>query len=104
MNPDGAGVDAALAVLQRNAAWLSFLMVPATQEDKVVCDQQMGHWLPRLPEYIQTPGVGFAPVMSRPNSATILVGWWPMLLAKGLPASDQWKAPGVVVSSCPACC
>jgi DEAD/DEAH box helicase domain-containing protein len=90
-------MDAALAVLQRNAAWLSFLMVPATQEDKVVCDQQMGHWLPRLPDYIQTPGAGFAPFMSRSNSATVLVGWWPVLLAKGLPTSGEWKAPGVVL-------
>jgi DEAD/DEAH box helicase domain-containing protein len=47
MNPGGA--DAALEILQRNATWLSFLMVPSTQEDKAVCDQQMGRWLPRLP-------------------------------------------------------
>jgi DEAD/DEAH box helicase domain-containing protein len=40
VNPDDAGKDAALDTLQRNAAWLSFLMVPSTQEDKSVCDPQ----------------------------------------------------------------
>lgn len=97
MSPDGGGVDAALATLQRNALWLGFLMVPSTQEDKVVCDQQMRHWLPRLPVYIQAPGAGFAPVMSKPNYAAIQVGWWPLLLAQGLPATKSWTAPGVIL-------
>jgi DEAD/DEAH box helicase domain-containing protein len=97
VNPDGAGVDAALAILQRNAAWLGFLMVPSTAEDKVVCDQQMSHWLPRLPDFIQTPGSGFAPVMSKQKRATLQIGWWPLVLAKGLPASNSWTAPGVVL-------
>ena len=47
--------------------------------------------------HIREPGTGFAPVMSRPNRATLQVGWWPLLLAKGLPASDPWTAPGVVL-------
>ena len=97
VNPGGAGMDAGLAILQSNAAWLGFLMVPSTQEDKVLCAQQMGRWLPLLPDHIRQPGAGFAPLMSRPNGAALQVGWWPLLLSKGLPASASWTAPGVVL-------
>ena len=63
----------------------------------MACDQQMRRWLPQLPDSIRELGAGFAPVMSRPNGATLQVGWWPLLLAKGLPASNLWTAPGVVL-------
>lgn len=35
--------------------------------------------------------------MSRPTSAAVQVGWWPLVLAKGLPAASPWTAPGVVL-------
>ena len=94
---ESAGVEPAVEAMQRNAAWLGFLMVPATPEDKAKSDAQRAHWFHRLPLYIREPGTGFAPVMSRANGPTSVVGWWPMVLAKGLPAKGDWTAPGTLV-------
>jgi DEAD/DEAH box helicase domain-containing protein len=94
---ESVGQEPAVEAMQRNAAWLGFLMVPATSEDKAKCDVQRAHWLPRLPLYIREPGAGFAPMMSRVNGPTSLVGWWPMALATGLPAKGTWTAPGAVL-------
>lgn len=91
-----AGQDPAVEAQQRNAAWLEFLMVPVP-EDQAAANHQRGQWLPRLPLYIREPGPGFVPVMSKANGAASIVGWWPMVLAKGLPASSNWSAPGVVL-------
>jgi DEAD/DEAH box helicase domain-containing protein len=96
----GAGTgdtDPAVEAMQRNAVWLEFLMIPATLEDKAVCDGQRAQWLPRLPLYIREPGTGYAPVMSRANGPAAIVGWWAMALAKGIPAAGQWSSPGAVV-------
>ena len=89
--------DPAVEAMQRNAAWLEFLMIPNSADDKAVCDAQRAHWLPRLPLYIREPGAGFAPVMSRVNGPTTIVGWWAMALMKGLPVSGFWSCPGAVV-------
>jgi len=97
MGPDGTTGDAAVVQLQRNAAWLGFLMVPSTADDKAACEQQMGQWLPRLPQNIREPGKGYAHIMSKPNGPMGQVGWWPLLLANGLPADGPWSAPGVVL-------
>lgn len=97
IGPDAVGVDLAVEAMQRNAAWLGFLMVPSTAEDKTACDSQRAHWLPKLPLYIREPGAGYAPVMSRPSGALSVLGWWPMLLAKGLPDAGSWTAPGAVM-------
>jgi DEAD/DEAH box helicase domain-containing protein len=94
---ESPGVEPAVEAMQRDAAWLGFLMVPATPEDKSKCDVQRARWLPHLPLYIREPGPGFAPVMSRVNGPASVVGWWPMVLAKGLPARGTWTAPGAVV-------
>jgi DEAD/DEAH box helicase domain-containing protein len=92
-----AGQDPAVEAQQRNAAWLEFLMIPATAEDRNAADKQRGQWLSQVPQSIREPGAGFAPVMSRQNGSTSLVGWWPMVLANGLPATAAWSAPGAVV-------
>lgn len=97
VGPDATGVDPAVEAMQRNAAWLGFLMVPSTAEDKSACDSQRAHWLPRLPLYIREPGPGFAPVMSRPSGPVSVLGWWPMALAKGLPMVGSWTSPGAVM-------
>jgi DEAD/DEAH box helicase domain-containing protein len=94
---DSQGKDAALEQLQRNALWLGFLMIPATEQDKSACAHQMGQWLPRLPESIREPGKGFAPSVSKPQGACSQVGWWPVALAKGQLSAQAWLAPGVVV-------
>lgn len=97
IEPAAAGVDPAVEVMQRNAAWLGFLMVPSTAEDKAACDSQRAHWLPKLPLYIREPGPGFAPVMSRPSGPVRVVGSWPMALANGLSTAGSWAAPGAVI-------
>jgi DEAD/DEAH box helicase domain-containing protein len=94
---DGTDQDAGIEPLQRSAAWLGFLMIPSTAEDKAACEHQMGRWLPRLPLHIREPGKGFAPSVSKPNGPMGQVGWWPMSLANGLPAGVPWSAPGVVL-------
>ncbi len=99
---DGGDTDPAVETMQRNAAWLEFLMIPNTPDDKAVCDGQRAHWLPRLPLYIREPGAGYAPVMSRANGPAAIIGWWAMALAKGLPMSGAWSSPGAVVLDEPA--
>ena len=94
---DGPSMDPAVEAMQRNAAWLGFLMIPATAEDKTANDAQRAHWLPRLPLYAREPGPGYAPVMSRANGPATIVGWWPTVMAKGLPAPGSWSSPGAVV-------
>jgi DEAD/DEAH box helicase domain-containing protein len=50
-----------------------------------------------LPSFVREPGAGFAPVMSRTHGPVCVVGWWPLMLAKNLPAPDDWSAPAVVL-------
>lgn len=90
-------LDGAVEAQQRNAAWLEFLMVPSTAEDKVAAEGQRAPWLAQLPMHVREPGAGYAPVTSKQNSAAGVLGWWPMLLAKGLPAHQAWSAPAVVL-------
>lgn len=96
--PVGAAeLNGAEEVQQRNAAWLEFLMVPSTAEDKTVAEAQRAPWLAQLPVYLREPGPGFAPVMSKANGAASVLGWWPLLLAKGLPVHQDWAAPATVL-------
>ena len=90
-------IDAALETQQRNAAWLAFLMVPSTEEDRDKASQQRAPWLPQLPLHVREPGPGFAPVMSRSSGATSVIGWWPLTLANGIPPTRDWSAPNVVL-------
>lgn len=100
--PAGAAeLDAGVQAQQRNAAWLTFLMVPATQQDKAAVHTQCAPWWPRLPAHLREPGAGFAPMASKGNGAARVLGWWPMLLAKGLPAQSGWLAPVVVLLNPP---
>jgi DEAD/DEAH box helicase domain-containing protein len=92
-----AALDDAVEAQQRNAAWLEFLMVPPTAEDKVVAEIQRAHWFPQMPMHVREPGAGFAPVMSKANGAACVIGWWPMLLAKGVPEHQDWSAPAAVL-------
>lgn len=94
---DGPTMDPAVEAMQRNAAWLGFLMIPSTPEDKSASDAQRAHWLPKLPLYVREPGAGYAPVMSRANGPAMIVGWWPTAMAKGLPATGSWMSPGALV-------
>lgn len=89
--------DSAVQSQQRNASWLELLMVPATAEDRAQADAQRGPWLAQLPLHVREPGPGFAPVTSKGLDSGGVVGWWPMALAKGLPKTPVWSAPGVVL-------
>lgn len=96
--PEGEGnTDGGLEVQQRNAVWLTFLMVPATAQDKTAADDQRALWMPKLPIFIREPGTGFAPVVARSKQGLVVVGWWPMALAKGLPPTQDWTAPAALV-------
>lgn len=97
LGADVGSTDPASEAMQRNAVWLEFLMIPSSPDDKAACDGQRAHWLPRLPQYLREPGAGYAPVMSRANGPAVIVGWWAMALAKGLPAPGTWSSPGAVV-------
>ena len=94
---DDQGRDAALEQHQRNALWLTFLMIPATETDKAAGIEQLGPWLSRLPSAIREPGKGFAPSLSKPNGACGQIGWWPVALAKGQVSPPTWTAPGVLI-------
>ena len=72
-------------------------MVPSSATDRTVADGDRGRWLQELPLHIREPGDGFAPVMSKGSGGVSVIGWWPRLLAKGLPAQPNWSAPCAVV-------
>ncbi|WP_043341662.1 DEAD/DEAH box helicase [Belnapia moabensis] len=97
IGPGGATGDHSLDVMQRDAAGLGFRMIPSSSQDRAVCEAQRAQVLPKLPPYIREPGTGYAPMMSRPNGPVALVGSWPMVLAKGMPAAWPWVAPAVAV-------
>jgi DEAD/DEAH box helicase domain-containing protein len=94
--PAGSGVqDEGMSQIQRNVLWLNFLMVPNTQEEKALVESKMSRWLPQLPENMQAPQVGFAPVLSKGNAAPMVLGWWPTTYARG--TREGLTAPGVVL-------
>lgn len=93
----GTENDSAVESLQRNASWLALLMVPASPDDRAKAEVQRGAWLPQLPLHVREPGPGFAPVTSRSLDSGGVLGWWPMALAKGLPTTPGWSAPGVAM-------
>ncbi|GAB3771907.1 DEAD/DEAH box helicase [Ramlibacter monticola] len=96
--PEGEGSgDGGVEIQQRNAAWLTFLMVPATPQDKTLADDQRGQWLARLPSPIREPGGGYAPMTSKAKTGTVALGWWPLSLAKGLPSTPGWSVPAAVI-------
>ena len=72
-------------------------MIPSTPEDVVACDLERGPWLTRLPTHMQVLGKDYAPIMSRANGPALVVGWWPTVLAKGVPPRGTWLAPGIVL-------
>lgn len=97
--PAGAAeLDGAVEAQQRNAAWLEFLMVaPPGDKDQAAVESQRARWLPLLPLDIREPGAGFFQITSKQNGAASVIGWWPMVLGKGLPAHKDWCAPAAVI-------
>ncbi|WP_261546417.1 DEAD/DEAH box helicase [Burkholderia multivorans] len=97
--PTSSQDDLGLRQLQRNALWLGFLMVPSTQEDAAACNQVQAQWAHRLPEHVRDPGNGYAPSISKSQTALChQLGNWPMVIAqKGFESAINWAAPGVLV-------
>jgi DEAD/DEAH box helicase domain-containing protein len=93
---DGEGQDVALTQLQRNALWLSFLMIPSTEAEKASTAGEISSWHARLPEVIPEPGPDFAPAISKGGTPCTFVGGWPLVWAKPQPPDSPWRAPGVV--------
>jgi DEAD/DEAH box helicase domain-containing protein len=94
---DVVGNDAALPLLQKNALWLSFLMIPSSAADKAASIGEMALWRSRLPEAIREPGAGYAPCLSKGAGPCAFVGWWPMTWAKPQGPTPSWTAPCAVV-------
>lgn len=88
-------IDAAVGQLQRNALWLSFLMVPSTREDLVPATSAMTAWMQQLPLWMQSPGKTHVPSVSRRDSEPTVLSWWPLSSASG--AVDGLSCPGIVL-------
>ena len=88
--------DAAVLQMQRNAAWLGFLMVPNTPDELLKVEAEMAPWLPQLPLALQNPGIStHAPSLSRLDAAPFVLMWWPTGFAQG--GTKKYDVPGVVV-------
>ncbi|WP_210147840.1 DEAD/DEAH box helicase [Aromatoleum petrolei] len=97
LGSDSSGNDAGLPVLQRNALWLGFLMIPSTEQDRTACASALATWQPRLPEALRAAPAGAAPMLARGENPCTMLGWWPLAWAKPQPPSAAWSAPGIVV-------
>ena len=94
--PPGSGAqDEGMTMIQRNVLWLNFLMVPNTPEEKTLVESKMSRWLSQLPEEMQAPKAGFAPVLSKGNTSPAVLSWWPMAYLKG--QKEGLKAQGIVM-------
>jgi DEAD/DEAH box helicase domain-containing protein len=87
--------DSAIAQLQRNALWLSFLMMPANAADAALVKIAMDEWLPQLPVWLQKPSAKFAASVSRKDASPVALAWWPLSYIDG--HLDGVSAPGVLV-------
>jgi DEAD/DEAH box helicase domain-containing protein len=97
MAPGAGEIDSAVEAQQRNAAWLGFLQLPKTPEDRSAAEVQRANWLPQCPLPVREPGKGYAPLTSPAHRVVSWLGWWPMVLANGIPTSGPWQAPGIVL-------
>ena len=87
--------DTAVAQMQRNALWLGFLMVPSTQEDLAQVQSDLAAWTQQLPDWLQSPGKGYAPSLSNKNFQPVVATSWPLAFAQG--QVDGLNSPGILV-------
>jgi DEAD/DEAH box helicase domain-containing protein len=70
--------DPGVVQLQKNAMWLSFLMIPHNEQEKQLVDAGMGSWLPLMPESLHSPGASYAPCLSKKDANPLVLSWWPL--------------------------
>ena len=87
--------DVAVTQMQRNALWLGYLMVPSTPEDLAQVNHDMAVWMQQLPEWVQSPGKGYVPSLSRKDFYPVLAASWPLGFAQG--KVDGLASPGILV-------
>jgi DEAD/DEAH box helicase domain-containing protein len=90
-----SGIDTAVTQMQRNALWLGFLMVPSTPAELAQVKVEWANWLQPLPAWLQSPGKGYAPSLSRKDFYPVVAASWPLACAQG-PMEDL-NSPGVLV-------
>lgn len=96
IKPDDAA-DAQVAQMQRNALWMTYLMVPASRSDMAQAQGDAAQWLQKLPQWMQPSATSHALSMNRTGSQPQIICSWPMSYAKGdLACLGSSLAPGVV--------
>ncbi|MBK1683926.1 DEAD/DEAH box helicase [Rhodoferax fermentans] len=91
----GSDVDAAVTQMQRNALWLGFLMVPSKPAELPQVQNDLAAWMQQLPEWLQHPGKGYAPSLSRKDFYPVIAASWPLACAQG--KTEGLTSPGVLV-------
>jgi DEAD/DEAH box helicase domain-containing protein len=59
--------------LQKNAMWLSFLMIPNNEQEKQLVDAGMGSWLQLIPDSLHSPGATYAPCLSKKDAKPLVL-------------------------------
>jgi len=96
-NPIAASneADAVVVQMQCNALWLGFLMVPSTSGELQQVQYDMAGWMQQLPAWLQSPGKGYAPSLSRKDVYPVIAFAWPLAWAQG--KAECLSSPGVLV-------
>lgn len=93
----GEAADAHVDQMQRNALWLTYLMVPASRPEMAQAKGDAAQWLQKLPEWMQSPAGSYALSMNRTGSQPQVMCSWPMSYARdGLACLGSNLVPGVV--------
>ena len=92
----GEQSDPIVTQLKRNAAWATFLMVPApgTPEARAV-RAEMATFAANLPEWMQVRPQPNAPAASREGAHSAVRFWWPAAFGQG--SLDLTLTPGLVI-------
>ena len=94
--PVAAGApDSAITQLQRNALWLSYLMVPPSPAEMAVVKNEMATWTQQLPVWLRNPDGKYGASLSRTDVDPVVVSGWPMACVGG--KLDGITSPGLLV-------
>ena len=93
----GDAVDAHIEQMQRNALWLTYLMVPAARTEMAQAQGDAARWLQKLPSWMQTPATSHALSMNPTGSEHRVICSWPMSYVRtGLACLNNDLVPGIV--------
>jgi DEAD/DEAH box helicase domain-containing protein len=93
--PTSVSVDTAAVQLQKNAMWLNFLMIPSNEQEKQWVDTGINHWMPQLPQAMQSQGKSHAPCLSKRDAQPMVMAWWPLSYLKS--QDGALDSPGLVL-------